>query len=96
MKAVIEFELPDEEHLFDGALNGSKWQAAVGDMLTEIRNTLKYGVVGFETLDEVKKAMEDDNPPPEEMLEFVQREVMLNIQRDLYLFLDEHGLESEI
>ena len=42
MKAIIEFNLPDEEVEFDDAKNGVNYKAALSEFATELRNRRNY------------------------------------------------------
>ncbi len=42
MKAVLEFDLPEEERLFRDAIDGSKWKYVVWQIDQHLRTELKY------------------------------------------------------
>ena len=42
MKAVLEFNLPEEQHEFDSALNGAQWHNLVTDLDEKLRQDLKH------------------------------------------------------
>jgi hypothetical protein len=42
MKAVLEFNLPEEEHEFRTAVDGHKWQLVVTELDSRLRGRLKY------------------------------------------------------
>jgi len=42
MKAVLEFDLPEEERLFRDAIDGSKWKYVVWQIEHHLRTELKY------------------------------------------------------
>jgi hypothetical protein len=42
MKATLEFNLPEDQHDFDLAVNGTKAQSALWEMDQYLRNELKY------------------------------------------------------
>lgn len=42
MKAILEFNLPDDQIEFDYATNGSKWASLVWDLDQHLRNTTKH------------------------------------------------------
>lgn len=43
MKAILEFNLPEEEYEHDLALHGSDWQNIVAQLHMDIRNARKHG-----------------------------------------------------
>ena len=42
MKAILEFNLPDDQHEFDLAIQGSKMYLALWDLSQELRSMWKY------------------------------------------------------
>lgn len=42
MKAKLEFNLPDDQHDFDFAVNGSKWYCVAWDLDQWLRSEIKY------------------------------------------------------
>ena len=42
MKATLEFNLPDDQHEFDLAIQGSKMYSALWDISQELRRLWKY------------------------------------------------------
>ena len=42
MKAILEFELPEETIDFDYARNGIKFKVLIDELLNELRNRRKY------------------------------------------------------
>jgi hypothetical protein len=42
MKAILEFDLPDDEYEFRHAVSGVKYHHAIGDLREEIRSKLKW------------------------------------------------------
>jgi len=42
MKATLEFNLPDDQHEFDLAIQGSKMYLALWDLSQELRSMWKY------------------------------------------------------
>ena len=42
MKAILEFNLPDDQHEFDLAIQGSKMYVALWDISQELRTLWKY------------------------------------------------------
>lgn len=56
MKAILEFDLPDEQPDFEAAINGYKWESAMWDMNQYLRSVTKYAP--DETSEEVVDALE--------------------------------------
>ena len=46
MKAILAFNLPDEASEFERASHADDWYGAVYDIVTEIRQRVKYGGAG--------------------------------------------------
>lgn len=42
MKAIIEFDLDEERHEFDNAVNGWRWHCLVNELDNELRAKVKY------------------------------------------------------
>ena len=42
MKAILEFNLPEDQDDFDCAKNGSKWRAVASDLDEALRSKFKY------------------------------------------------------
>lgn len=42
MKAILEFNLPEEQEEFEYAINGSKWASLVWNLDQELRSKIKY------------------------------------------------------
>lgn len=42
MKAILEFNLPDEQSDFDNAVDGYKWSLAAWELDQHLRSKLKY------------------------------------------------------
>jgi hypothetical protein len=42
MKAILEFDLPDEQHEHKLAIDGQKWSCAMWDIDQHLRSILKY------------------------------------------------------
>jgi hypothetical protein len=42
MKAILEFNLPDDQHEFDFAISGAKWHSAIWKYDQYLRSHLKY------------------------------------------------------
>ena len=57
MKAILEFELPEDKEEFDAASKGMDWAILAWDIDQYIRNRLKYQVEKFDTLS-AKKELE--------------------------------------
>lgn len=56
MKAILEFNLPEEDEDHRHALNGQFYHSAIQSHLEELRKMLKYGHT-FKTADEVIEHM---------------------------------------
>ena len=56
MKAILEFDLPDEQPDFEAAINGYKWESAMWDMNQYLRSVTKYAP--DETSAEVVEALD--------------------------------------
>ena len=52
MKAILEFNLPEERNEFDCCINGSDYQSALAHIDDFLRNALKHGH-NFKTPEEV-------------------------------------------
>ena len=57
MKAILEFELPEDKEEFDAASKGMDWAIVAWDMEQYIRNRLKYQTEKLDTLS-AKKELE--------------------------------------
>ena len=42
MKAILEFDLDEERHDFDNAVNGWRWHCLVNELDNELRSKVKY------------------------------------------------------
>ena len=42
MKAILEFDLPDNQHDFDCAVDGAKWMSAMWELNEWLRSQTKY------------------------------------------------------
>lgn len=42
MKAILEFDLPDDKEEFNNAINGAKWRIVVEDLDNWLRANTKY------------------------------------------------------
>ena len=49
MKAILEFELPEDKEEFDAASKGMDWAIVAWDMKQYIRNRLKYQTEKLDT-----------------------------------------------
>ena len=54
MKALLEFNLPDEEEEHKNAVNGTAWRGVVQDLDGWLRGKLKYGDTVSKELDEAR------------------------------------------
>ena len=43
MKAILEFNLPEEQHEHQDALRGSEWKWAISDLVEYLRSQIKHG-----------------------------------------------------
>lgn len=59
MKAILEFDLPDESVEFKDAIQGSGWKAVVWDLDQVLRNKLKHGH-SFQSADEALEAIREE------------------------------------
>ena len=57
MKAILEFELPEDKEEFDAASKGMDWAIVAWDIDQYIRNRLKYQTEKLDTLN-AKKELE--------------------------------------
>ena len=57
MKAILEFNLPEDKEEFDAASKGMDWAIVAWDIDQYIRNRLKYQVEKFDTVS-AKKELE--------------------------------------
>ena len=57
MKAILEFELPEDKEEFDAASKGMDWAILAWDIDQYIRNRLKYQTEKLDTLS-AKKELE--------------------------------------
>jgi hypothetical protein len=55
MKAILEFNLPEEQEEFQDCINGFKWSCLVGQLDNELRTRTKYA--SDDTPDEVVAAL---------------------------------------
>ena len=62
MKAILEFNLPEDKEEFDAASKGMDWALTVWDMDNILRDKLKHGELfphARETLEEVRKTLNE-------------------------------------
>ena len=48
MKAILEFNLPEEQVLFDLAIRGAAYRDALETMRDQLRDTLKYNAMNLD------------------------------------------------
>lgn len=58
MKAVLEFDLPDEETIYQDCSNGVRWRIVATETDDQCRNWLKYGHE-FKTPEQALEAVRD-------------------------------------
>jgi len=68
MKAIIEFDLPEENDDFQAAINGHNYKSAIWDFDQLLRSEIKYKELSDDTYqaykwcrDELRKILEQDN-----------------------------------
>ena len=68
MKAVLEFNLPEDNRDFQSAINGSNYKDAIWDFDQLLRSEMKYKELSDETYqaykwcrDELRKILAEDN-----------------------------------
>ena len=68
MKAILEFDLPEDNHDFQAAINGENYKSAIWQFDQLLRSEMKYKELSDETsqaLDycrkELRKILEQDN-----------------------------------
>ena len=49
MKAILEFDLPEEKYEFDSAVNGCQWRSLVFDLDEKLRQDIKHQRFGDTT-----------------------------------------------
>jgi hypothetical protein len=62
MKAILEFDLPEENHEFQNAIQGAKMKSVLWEMREYIRHRLKYDEYNydqFEVLDSCQSKLID-------------------------------------
>jgi hypothetical protein len=57
MKAILEFNLPEDSSEFDSAVNGEKWSLAMWELSQWLRSQTKHAAEGMS--DDTYKAFED-------------------------------------
>jgi hypothetical protein len=68
MKAVLEFDLPEDNEDFQAAINGYNYKSAIKDFDELLRSEMKYKELSKETYnaykycrDELRKILAEDN-----------------------------------
>lgn len=68
MKAILEFNLPEDNHDFQAAINGNNYRSAIWDYDQWLRSEMKYSELTNETYKayetcrkELRKILEEDN-----------------------------------
>jgi hypothetical protein len=68
MKAVLEFDLPEDQDDFQSAINGNNYKSAIWDFDQLLRSEMKYKELSDETYqaykwcrEELRKILEQDN-----------------------------------
>lgn len=68
MKAILEFDLPEDNDDFQAAINGSNYKSCVWNFDQLLRSEMKYKELSHETYtaykycrDELRKMLEQDN-----------------------------------
>jgi hypothetical protein len=68
MKAVLEFDLPEENEDFQAAINGYNYKSAIKDFDELLRSEMKYKELSDDTYkaykycrDELRKILAEDN-----------------------------------
>lgn len=68
MKAVLEFDLPEDNTDFQAAINGSNYQSAIWEYDQLLRSEMKYKELSEDTYkayeycrDKLRKILEQDN-----------------------------------
>lgn len=62
MKAILEFNLPEDNHEFENATNGAKMKSVLWDLREYLRHRLKYEDYNhdqFEVLDDCRSKLID-------------------------------------
>jgi hypothetical protein len=68
MKAVLEFDLPEDNYDFQAAINGNNYKSAIYNFDQLLRSEMKYKELSNETYNayewcrkELRKILEEDN-----------------------------------
>jgi hypothetical protein len=68
MKAVLEFDLPEDQDDFQAAINGHNYKSAIWEFDQLLRSEMKYKELSDETYkaykycrEELRKILEEDN-----------------------------------
>jgi hypothetical protein len=68
MKAVLEFDLPEDQDDFQSAINGNNYKSAIWDFDQLLRSEMKYKELSDDTYqaykwcrEELRKILEQDN-----------------------------------
>jgi hypothetical protein len=68
MKAVLEFDLPEDQDDFQAAINGNNYKSAIWNFDQLLRSEMKYKELSDETYkaykycrEELRKILEEDN-----------------------------------
>ena len=68
MKAILEFDLPEENRDFDAAINGHNYRSVIWEYDQLLRSEMKYKELSDETYkalkwcrEELRKILEQDN-----------------------------------
>lgn len=59
MKAILEFNLPEEQHEHQDAIQGSQWKLAMGGLISYLRNEIKHVDHTAEEYDILHKVREE-------------------------------------
>jgi hypothetical protein len=68
MKAILEFDLPEDQDDFQAAINGNNYKSAIWNFDQLLRSEMKYKELSDETYkaykycrEELRKILEEDN-----------------------------------
>ena len=61
MKAILEFNLPEEQEEFKDAVNGAKYALALHNIKADVRSIWKYGELTGEQYEIVDKIYQEIN-----------------------------------
>lgn len=59
MKAILEFDLPEDEHNLQTAIDGYRWKSIIEEVDRLLRNKAKYEDVEVMPIDAVRKIISD-------------------------------------